>query len=284
MYVLQNYVRKMFKFYFSYSSVKFFEKCPYAYKLHYVDRLKPIELPSKYHAISGIVIQKVFENFYNDRWYLKGVETSNHIHSKLPDIYNNTLSKNYVDWEQAPKTSEELFLEIKEQIAPSIKAIKENKLIGQKNQSEKRVKMFFHDNIVQGSIDFVIQKDEELILLDGKDVKSENKVKFLDSDQLFLYSVLLANQIKQAPTKIGFLCWRLGRVEWVDFSIEQLKTFKEEFNNRVWAIRKAFKWNKFKPTPSAESCIFCPYKQQCEFACLEPDYEKLITGKNTISL
>jgi hypothetical protein len=261
-------------FHTSWTAVKKFFKCPLSYKFKYVDKKKPKFIKCKYHAIVGITIQKVFEYFYNLKWYRKRKQTLPFIFSRLDQIYEEVLEKNYVDWEKAPSSKEEVLEEIKEIIPKALKIIKENRLLGQYNRSEKFSIIFLKTNAIKGYIDFVIKKEDDLIVLDGKDVKNEDAVHNLEKEQLFLYGIMLAHQNKIVPTKMGFLLWRLDRIEWIDFSKDDLRTFRSEFLNQIWKIRNAIKSNKFPVTPSKSVCSFCEYEKECNFAYKDPIINK----------
>ena len=57
--------------YFDYSQYDLYRKCPQSYKWKYIDNKVPKTPPNLYYALPGIVIQKIFEYFYNNQWYLK---------------------------------------------------------------------------------------------------------------------------------------------------------------------------------------------------------------------
>lgn len=257
-------------FYTSYSAIKTFEKCPQTYKWTYIYRRNPEKEHCKYHSISGTVIQKLFEYFYNDQYYLKGKNCTSFMIEKLEEIYRHYIQKIYVDWSNAPKTKIELFEEIKTLVPMGIKIIKDHRLIGEYNRSEKRVTMFIQSNKINGYIDFIIIKNNELIILDGKDVKAEKKIKYLDDDQLKLYALIFARQHKRVASKIGFLCWRLDKIEWVDFKNEDLEKIEKNFNSRIWRIRDAIDGGNLKATPSKNSCIFCKYRDECPDVYKDP--------------
>lgn len=251
------------KTYFDYSQFDLYNKCPLSYKWKYVDFKKPKAPPNRYYALKGIVIQKMFELFYNNEWFLKRSACREFMYSKAPEIYEDTLKWCHVDWQSkiAKKTKHEVYDEFLEMIGKNLDLVKEKKLLGKYAKSEVKLTSFFEKNnyvILTSKVDFIIHNQDGLQILDGK--ATSNKKGYLDNPaQLYFYAMMYHFKNKVYPDRLGFWFYKTAEIQYVDFSPEKVEKLKEDISDVLYKIYK----KKFDATPSYSKCLFCDYKDEC---------------------
>lgn len=248
---------------FDYSRFSLYKKCPLSFKWKYVEKRKPKVAPNMYYALPGIVIQKIFEHFYNDEWYLKRAGCREFMYSKVSEVYEKTLKWCHVDWNAkiAKKTKLDVYDELLEMIGKNLDVVKDYKLLGKVAKSELKLVTNFDDNkyvVLTSKIDFFIKSPDGLIILDGK--ATTNKKNYIDNpEQLYFYAMMCKNQYGVYPDKIGFWFWRDGKIVFIDFDETNIQKLKDEMNDVLYKIYK----QKFEPTPSYDTCLFCDYQNEC---------------------
>jgi hypothetical protein len=248
---------------FDFSQYNLYKKCPLAYKWKYVDRKIPQKPPNMYYALPGIVIQKIFEHFYNDEWFLKRSACREFMYNKAPEIYEKTLKWCYVDWHSdiAKKTKHEVYDEFLEMIGKNLEVVKEYQLLSNLAKSEHKIISFFEKNKyvrLTSKIDFFIKNKDGLIILDGK--ATSNKKNYLDDPaQLYFYAMMCKFKYKRYPDKIGYWWWRDAKISYVDFDEEKIEHLKEDMKDVLYKIYK----QKFEATPEYKACLFCDYQDEC---------------------
>lgn len=248
---------------FDYSKFSLYKKCPLAYKWKYVEFKKPKTPPNMYYALPGIVIQKIFEHFYNDEWYLKRDQCREFMYDQAPLIYEKILKWCTVDWNSkiAKKNKTDIYEEFLEMIGKNLDVVKEYKLIGKVAKSEHKITSFFDNNkyvILTSKLDFFIKNNNGLMILDGK--ATSNKKNYLDDpSQLYFYAMMCKSQYNVYPDKIGYWWWRDGKITFIDFDEKNIEKLKEEMKDVLYKIYK----NKFDAQPSYENCLFCEYSSEC---------------------
>ena len=249
---------------FDYSRMNLYKKCPQSYKWQYKDCRTPKTPPNMYYAFPGIVIQKIFELFYNNEWYRKGKECRPFIYTKAAEIFSDVLRYTKVDWESeiAKKTKQQVYEEILEMIGRNLDVFKEQKLLGEVSKSEYKIQSYFGDNkyvILNSKVDFLIEsKTRGVQILDGK--ATSNKADYVKNPtQLFFYAMMYKLKSGRYPDKVGYWFWRTGEVVYIDFDDTVIENLKVEIKDILYKIYK----EKFDPTPSFSNCIFCNYKEEC---------------------
>jgi len=232
-------------------------RCPRSYKFRYVDRKKVPR--NEYNTIGGKVIQKVFERFYNDEIWRRGAEVSQILQDILPKEYEAIVRRTNVDWDaKESKLSKEELLESLVPLVPSTLAlIKEHKLLGRYARSEVTVQAWVDKVLVHGISDFIIRREKEHIILDGKLTKHRSK--YLKVDQLIWYVMLFYLQHRVLVQKVGWIYYTYGELEWVPVTMKDVKRLHSELEETIGLIKK----NRFDATPSREACRFCDYKKLC---------------------
>ena len=248
---------------FDYSRYNTYKKCPQLYKWQYIENRLPKTPPNYYYAFPGIVIQKIFELFYNNEWFLKKSECREFMYKQAAEIYTNTLKYTTVDWNSkiAKKDKSQVYEELLSLIGKNLDVIKEKKLIGKFARSEYKIQSFFEDNkyvILTSKLDFMIHNKDGMQILDGK--LTNSKANYLKNPaQLFFYAMIYKIKYGKYPDKIGFWFWRDGQIVYIDIDDTKIEELKEDIKKCLYSIYK----QKFEPTPEYQSCLFCNYKDEC---------------------
>lgn len=248
---------------FDFSRYNTYKKCPLFYKWKYIDGRLPKTPPNMYYALPGIVIQKIFEYFYNNQWYLKRAACREFMYNKAPEIYENTLKYCYVNWNDpiSKKTKHQVFEEILEMIGKNLDVIKEKKLLGSVSKSEFTIISHFDENkyvTLKSKVDFYIHNQDGIQILDGKN--TSNKTNYLkDPSQLYFYAMMHNFKYKRYPDKIGYWFWRQNSITYIDFNKEIISNLQQDIKDTLYKIYK----NNFEAKPDYSTCLFCDYKDEC---------------------
>lgn len=249
---------------FDFSQYDLYKKCPQSYFWKYVERRVPKTPPNLYYALPGIAIQKIFEHFYNDCWYLKRTSCREFMYGKAPEIFENTLKYLTVDWQSkiAKKTKQQVFDEYLEMVGRNLDVIKEKKLLGSLAKSEFKIQSYFENNkyvLLTSKVDFLLKTSNEgTMILDGK--ATSNKNNYLKNPaQLYFYAMVYKFKYKVYPDRIGYWFWRTGEIVFVDFDDAIIEALKEDIKDVLYKIYK----KKFVATPDYSTCLFCNYQEEC---------------------
>ena len=248
---------------FDYSQYDLYKKCPQSYKWKYKDNRKPRTPPNYYYALPGVVIQKMFEYFYNKEWYRKREACREFMYGQAAEIYAKTLSWMTVDWKSkiATKNKHDVYGEFLEMIGLNLDVIKEHKLLGRFAKSEFKIKQYFGKNkyvVLTSKIDFLIHNHLGMQILDGK--ATSNKSSYIKNPaQLFFYAMMYKFQYKKYPDKIGYWFYRTGEIKYIDFGDKDIAELQEDMKDVLYKIYK----QKFDATPEYSACLFCDYKEEC---------------------
>lgn len=242
----------------SWSGYNIYKGCPDAYYRHYV--VNQIVKSNTYNVLGGKTIQRVFELFYNNEIWRRGPDAQQILYDILDKEYKILSIDPSIDWNaiESRKTSEELLESIKPLIPSTLRVIKDYKLLGKYAKSEVKVHAWIDKTLVHGIADFIIRRDNDHILLDGKLTKHRSK--FLKRDQLVWYTLLFYLQYHTLMNKVGWIYYSYGELEWVPISVEDINRLHMDIKDTITLIKK----KKFDATPSDRVCNFCDYKNVCE--------------------
>lgn len=249
---------------FDYSQYDLYKKCPQSYNWKYIEHRVPKTPPNLYYAFPGIIIQKIFEHFYNDCWYLKRGECREFMYSKATEIFENTLKFLTVDWQSkiAKKTRPQVFDEFLEMIGKNLDVVKEKKLIGPLAKSEYKLQSYFDNNkyvLLTSKVDFLLNTASDgVMILDGK--ATSNKNNYLKNPaQLYFYAMVYKYKYGSYPNKIGFWFWRTAELAFIPFDESNIEALREDIKDVLYKIYK----KKFLATPDYSTCLFCNYQEEC---------------------
>lgn len=244
---------------------------------------KPVTMKrSEHHALMGIVIQGVLEDFYNEGLWkiLKGKELERDLARRTVNAFEDRLEKSYINWSESP-SKKELKRVCLEGVLNFLKTLKHNRLLGSYARSEVEVMAFIDDTTpIGGRIDFLIKKGEDILILDGKNSKQK---KYVDPDQLVFYALLFLLAYKKIPTKVGFVFFRYpygtpiegseeveSGVDWHEIDKDKLKGMAQRIVTAKWGMVN----QEFDPNPSPQNCRFCDYENQCDARKTQKAYNR----------
>lgn len=244
----------------SWNTLSTFLKCPRMWKFQ-DDR---VEYPKdSRNAILGIVVQKLFEIWYNEKHYF---EKDSWLYENFDRVWQECQGEGkatggwgaYCPWED--KQQELACMEeTRDQIAHMFNMVVKHKLLAKVAKSEYRFKADIeHGHRISGSIDFLIEKPDEILLLDAKGTKYGTK--YLDRRQLVYYKLgmVLEGGDKYRDARTGWLIYRTEKFEEIhvdDAELLSLKTLCVQVCDRITN-------GDFTAKPG-DSCKFCNWKRKC---------------------
>ena len=256
-----------------------YEKCPQKYLWSYgwgdldlgrgpgKGKPKPKD-KSMHHAVMGIVIQGVLEDFYNDCLWKHQSGLQDRLVRMTKERLSSTLAnpRFHVDW-HAAGSYEELEEVCVSGVLGYLKTMKHHKFLGPYAKSEVELLGYVNKMLpLGGRADFIIRREDSgITMLDGKN--SKTKMKYTDPDQLRWYALTFALSFNKLPDRLGFVWFRYPYeedteetgVDWVDFTRRDLK----QLVDRAQQVRKGQRKEKFDPTPKAKHCNFCDFETIC---------------------
>jgi len=221
---------------------------------------------SRHHAVMGIVIQGVLEQFYNAEMWRNREGLKDRLVKMTRDRLLDELPRNYIDWKESPPHDE------MEQICVAgvlgyLRTMQVHKLLGPYARSEVDLLGFADKHLALGGrADFVIRREDTgITMIDGKN--SMTKMKYVDPDQLRWYALCFTLSYRKLPDRLGFVWFRFPfddatgeqGVDWVDFTRRDLR----ELLDRAQAVRKGQQKEKFDAKPAYQACRFCDYETVC---------------------
>lgn len=255
------------EYWMSYSSYKTYRECPKRYRLYKVDKVDPPEKDSKHFAITGSVVQRVYEDFYNLELWRKGSQVSEHLLELTDKYFDEYLSKEYVNFDDVTCrfTMQDVLAECREMVPRILQGIKTHGLLGPYAQSEIALRAHLTKNFfLFGRVDFVIRKaDGTVLLLDGKATKKH--LAGVDEEQLLYYALAFKIIYGKLPDKVGFFFYKFAddpekAISWIDITPEKLGKLQTQVLDVFTAIQR----KQFKATPSGSACKYCPWEIICE--------------------
>lgn len=261
------------------SHLKAYEECPQKYLWGYgwgdmdlgrgpgKGKERPLD-DSKHHAVMGIVIQAVLEDFYNRQMWNVPELVANlktHLIRMTKDKLAATLPRFYIDWDKT--TFEEMEEICISGVLGYLPTMRYHKLLGVYAKSELNLTGQATNWLpVGGRADFVIRRDDTgITLLDGKN--SGTKMKYVDPDQLRWYALCFSLGYHKLPDRLGFVWFRYPYdaetgeegIDWIDYTRRDLKELVE----RAKKVRRGQEAGKFDPVPVAKHCRFCDFESVC---------------------
>jgi CRISPR/Cas system-associated exonuclease Cas4 (RecB family) len=241
--------------YLSYTGRKTYITCPQKYWFKYIRKHKVTDDPRK--AIFGLVMGKIFEWFYNKKfWTSQNPERKCLESSDLAiDI---VLDEKQFNRSSHPDFIRDLRRDIRKFVPLAVKSIRGHKLLTKSSRSEVDLTIdYLKDGMsirMGGRADF-IHGPKPVWIIDGKG--SVHREKFLDSEQLIWYALLHYFKYHVTPTRLGFLHYRFpdDPIQWIMYDEQALR----DTLNRTFSIATSILEGKFSPTPSGDChrCEFC---------------------------
>jgi hypothetical protein len=231
-----------------------------------VDKEDPPEPDSKHNAVVGSVVQRVYEDFYNNELWRSGKDTSKKLMELVPKYFYEFLDEEYVDFDDIKCRYNPLeLLETCKEIVPKVlEGIKREKLIGPYAKSEIVLKVQLQSSyFLYGIADFIIRKkDGTVMLLDGK--SSKHREKYVDEDQLLFYALAFQLKHNRLPDKLGFYYYRFAddpeqAFDWIEPDPKRIAALRQDLVETFTKIQK----KRFGATPKSSHCQWCPWEVMC---------------------
>lgn len=246
--------------YLSYSGRKTYQTCPRKYRCAYV--LKKAAEDDPRNTIFGICIGKIFEWFYNKKlWARPDVEVA--CMKSVDDVINELCYSGKTNVSAYPDFIDSLRDELRRFVPPTIKTIREHKLLTPHSRSEIDLTVDYtskkHGLTLRlgGRADFVHRADSVWII-DGKG--SKHRERYIDSHQLIWYAILHYMKYHIAPSRLGFLYYKFpdDPVQWIMYDENSMRKDLEH----TFQVASDILAGKFETTPSGE-CRLCKYGYDC---------------------
>lgn len=245
----------------SWNTLSTYLKCPRMWKF----MQDKVEYPQdSRNAILGIVIQKLFEEWYEGHHFW---DKDVWLYENFDRVWYACQGEGkptggwaaYCRWEDK---QQELacMLDAREQIAHLFNMIVKHRLLSNNAKSEHRFKADIGEGHgISGSIDFLIEKGDEIYLLDAKGTKYG--LKYLDRRQLVYYKLgmVLEGGPRYLNAVTGWLIYRTERFEKIHVDEQELASMKQLCITSC----KRMEAGDIGPKPG-DSCKFCNWRRKCE--------------------
>jgi len=184
------------------------------------------------------------------------------IEFKLAKLYEDLLTKEYVDWNAsyATLTKEDIFRQSLADVCTIMDSHNQNYFLNTK--SEVSIDVALQNGVtLTVRLDF-IHNDAvswEALIFDGKGTDKIGKNIF--NHQLYFYALLYFISFKKMPESLGFFYYKLNLFQPIEFDTDILKMFKADLAQDIEQILAD---TEFKATPCPKSCQYCEYKTVCQ--------------------
>jgi len=241
----------------SFHGMKDYLSCPKKYHLKYIKRQKPKDPENKKNAFFGNLTAGLLENWIKSGTYKKHeLDWLDWLPVETEAISSKLLEREYIIWDSDNELPENINLAI-HCMPKCFNTLKEQGLLDGKVIAEAKAKIPYGSNEINGRIDLLSQNNNKIFILDGKSGKSRDK--FLDSDQLYYYVIIVKAKLGNWPIEIGYQYTRFGDIDWYDVDPNILDGVKSKIIKSFEGIENGV----FGATPSNDSCRFCPYREEC---------------------
>lgn len=247
---------------YSFSKLKCFFECKYYYYLHYFDSCGMIP---QSHGTSefGSYMHKILEKYGNG---------SLDIYDLLPyyvDHYDENIVSDFT-LRMSETFSKDMGGKYYQNGYDFLRDFNgfDFQIIDTEKQFELEYKGKFRLN---GQIDVVAKKDDELIIVDYKSKGNwkNKKERYEYEKQLYIYSWAVKNIYGEYPKKMAFFMFRLNKWSWIDFDIERLNEVMQWVESTVDEIESEI---DFLPITQIDGekfnfyCNnFCDFRNQCKY-------------------
>ncbi len=239
----------------SYSRLKSFDMCPYGWYLKYICKLAG---KGMFFASYGSFMHKLMEKYYN------GEQTPKQLCDSYLIGFKNNVTGNAPD-----KKIFENYFKSGLQYLRKFQPLPYNKV-----GIEKRVKFNLEGISFIGYIDFLGEKDGELVIVNHKSralKPKSNRSKPTKADeeldryltQLYLYSAAIEKEYGKLPRLLCFNCFRTPLLIEEQFSEQAYE------KSKMWAVSKIKEISsetKFRPDIEYFKCThLCEMQDYCEY-------------------
>lgn len=239
--------------YLKYASYK---TCPLQYKWRFVQKPTFWVRWDRTNAFIGLLLMKLVERFYQEKWW------------SLPDCVER-MRKAIPTTTIQILAAEKIYLsdEIREKwnqvahdtVPTIVNAIREYKFLSDDMyvEREEEVPLSGTEDVLQLRPDFVIFREAEYTLLDGKGGSTVGR--YVDNDQLYFYAGALESIYKRLPDRLGFWWFRHGKLVLIPITPEHVETVRDKARGYVAGIKAGL----FEAKPGSH-CRLCDYRVGCD--------------------
>jgi len=258
--------------YLSYTGRKTYLTCPRKYWYRYVKKQEVPEDPRK--AMFGLAMGKVFEWFYNRRFWLEPDPVRKCLEASDTAI-DDVCDERRFDWKLHQNFLGELRRDVRKFIPHAVESIRAHKLLTACSRSEVDLSVYYARDGVKmrlgGRADF-IHGPKPLWIVDGKG--SVHREKYVDSEQLIWYALLHYIKHHVAPDRLGFLHYRFpdDPMQWIVYDEQAMRSLLD----KTFAIAGLILGGAFDPSPSGDC-------HRCEFRVLCSDGTKHLASRRVAS-
>jgi len=244
----------------SYSALETFKRCPLKFKFQYIDKIRT---PKSKDALFGTLLHSALKILHEPGLIVPTEE----------DILNFISNK----WDASIYSSEQ---ESTLSFAQAIKIMKDYyaknypsqfTVLALETMFEVPLQIGAEKHLLTGKIDRVDKNEDGMLeVIDYKTSKKMPSQEAVDKDlQLAVYHLGVANRwptlIKEdRPLKTSLYFLKHGEKLSSTRTSDNLTATKESVTKDFELIDKAFKENKFNPTPNA-LCDWCEFQRNCPF-------------------
>ena len=246
----------------SWSKFKLALECPLALQ-NTIDKKPPDHVKPNYHMVKGNVVQKVFEEYFNQGVNLipggKEPKVLQRVVDRvLSSLYYANLSITY----PVDLTEKDLIESVRYEVRNGLEIFATRKLLNKPIKSEVKWNSVFRGFRIFAMMDFKVDLEGGIGVYDGKGHKKQNA----NPDQVVYYALALiasGRKVKEA----GLIYWNHG-YEPVDVSLLAVRTFVSEKLEKAKPIFDQLKAGveELPATPSEEACVYCPWKYSCVYS------------------
>lgn len=243
---------------YSYSRIKMFHSCKYAYYVKYFER--PDVLLSHGTSEFGSFVHEILEKY--EKGELEAYEMLpyyiDNYSKNVVSTFNLNMTKDFSrDFSDSYYASGLRYLE-------SFDGFPDFDII----EAEKEFTIEIENSFkFTGKIDLVARnKNGDLIILDHKS-KSKFKNKKEQAEyavQLYLYSYAIERELGELPKKLYFNMFRQNEMVEIDFNMDDYKSAYEWLVNSVREIEDTFDFEKLDNKDDFYCMNFCPIRDICE--------------------
>lgn len=289
--------------YLSYSGIKKFLDCAFAYWNDYINKTKLDVVDDRLGSIYGSVVGKLFEDFYRKKmWRLPEPQAA--LMALVDETIDKTIQRETTPWKDRkggsllwqgegpgknPKgmyaNKAELAADVRDAVARGFRIIRHYRLVGPRTDAEFKLDFSTPEgHILGGRADFILERvkpHNDLIIVDGKG--SRHRDKYVDQRQLRWYAMLFwlhalrEGKEKTLPDKLAFLFWRYDpdrSMDWIgitEYEVHELYKLTIETIEKIQGLEKRLLPNApieaargvFLPQATKDNCRFCPYVSIC---------------------
>lgn len=245
---------------FSYSELRDFKTCPKLHGLKYAER-RPIAPEREKKAFVGTILGSVIEQFYKERWWREPATVLQRMEDYALERARGRTERKRIDW--LPSEWDAMWKLVCDTLPKILTVIKRERLLGARNEVEHESFILLTDaagveHTIHGRIDILIfLPNGDLILLDAK--AGGSKGKFVHTDQLRIYCLMVKREFGQYPKRVGFWWLRHEEIIWKRMTATTLATFEEGVSKTITQIVAG----TTSPAPGTH-CRYCDFFFECD--------------------